>query len=40
MEVLSNVTLPLVLECPATPCASLLLLSILTLPSVVHFFFF
>lgn len=40
MEVLSNVSLPLVLECPAIPCASLLLLSILYLASVVHFFFF
>lgn len=35
MEVLSNVFLPLVLECPATPCASSLLLSVLFLAFLV-----
>lgn len=40
MEVLSNLSLPFVFEYPATPCAPLLLLSLLCLASVVQFFFF
>lgn len=40
MEVLSNLSLPFVFEYPATPCAPLLLLSLLCLASVIQFFFF
>lgn len=39
MEMLSNVSLPLVLGCPATPYGSLLLLATLFLASVALFFF-